>query len=153
MEANLFRGLAAVLIGGLLSATATAAGVDDLAWLQGEWRSQTDDRWSEEVWTAPRGGMLLGLNRSGRGDAARAFEFMRIQAGDDGVPVFWGAPGGAPAVAFPMTRSGVDEVVFENPAHDFPTLIRYRRDGDRLTATVSGAGGEGELAWQWQRVR
>jgi len=33
--------------------------------------------------------------------------------------------------------------VFENPAHDFPKVIRYakRKDGT-LEATVSGAGGE-----------
>lgn len=145
---------AGALLGGLLSAVpAAAAGVDDLAWMQGGWQNEADGRWSEEFWTAPRGGMLLGLNRSGRGDDARAFEFMRIEAGDDGVPVFWGSPGGAPAVAFPMVRAGENEVVFENPQHDFPTFIRYRRDGDTLQATVSGAGGEGELSWRWQRAR
>jgi hypothetical protein len=35
--------------------------------------------------------------------------------------------------------------VFENLEHDFPQRIEYQRDGDRLTATISGPGEDGEV--------
>jgi hypothetical protein len=41
--------------------------------------------------------------------------------------------------------------VFENPAHDFPTRVAYRRDGDRLVATVSGPGGRDAQSWTFVR--
>ena len=52
-------------------------------------------------------------------------------------------PNGRPAVEFRLTRLERELAVFENPAHDFPKIIRYskRQDG-ALEATVSGAGGE-----------
>jgi hypothetical protein len=34
-----------------------------------------------------------------------------------------------------------NEVVFENPAHDFPKKITYKRDGDALTAAIEGPMG------------
>jgi hypothetical protein len=34
--------------------------------------------------------------------------------------------------------TGGDEVVFENPAHDFPQRIRYRASGAALQARIEG---------------
>ncbi|MBU0825889.1 MAG: hypothetical protein KKB78_15925, partial [Alphaproteobacteria bacterium] len=86
-------------LGVLLAAASPAARVDDLAWLAGQWVREADGRWTEESWTSPRGGVLLGHSRSGRGDALRAFEFLRVQAGADGVPAYIAQPGGRAPVA------------------------------------------------------
>ena len=127
------------------------AAVSDLGWMAGHWASEADGRWTEESWTAPRGGLMLGVNRSGRGEAARAFEFIRLQAGEDGVPVYWASPGGRPPVAFRLVSHGPGEAVFENPAHDFPQRIRYVVDGDELTATISAIDGSNEMRWRFRR--
>lgn len=132
------------------SATAPAH-IEDLAWLAGHWSSGDDARWSEEHWLPPRGGILLGVNRSGGAGGARGFEFLRIQADTDGTPIYWASPGGASAVAFRMTASTTGSATFENPANDFPTRIVYRRDGDRLVATVSNGDDEPRMSWTWTR--
>lgn len=128
------------------------AGVAALAWMEGNWQSEVDGRWTEERWTDARGGMLMGVSRSGRADRVDSFEYMRIAADEAGRISFHGSPSGKPAVAFASVSSGAGEAVFENPTHDFPTRISYLREGDMLTATVSGKNGEGAMTWRYRRV-
>ena len=35
-------------------------------------------------------------------------------------------------------RGTSNEAVFENPAHDFPQRVIYKRDGDKLNARIEG---------------
>lgn len=128
-----------------------AASVGDLGWLSGRWEATEPGRWTEESWSAPRAGVLLGYSRSGRGETAREFEHLRIQAGEDGIPVYWASPGGRVAVGFRLVSAGATEVVFENPDHDFPQRIRYRRDGDALVATISAIDGANAMSWTYRR--
>ena len=49
---------------------------------------------------------------------------------------------------FTMTSNTGDEVVFENPTHDFPTMIRYWQENiDTLNAEVTGGGQSMTLSW------
>ncbi|MBX3561371.1 MAG: hypothetical protein KF780_06115 [Sphingomonas sp.] len=139
-----------MLLAAMLALQAPAT-VDDLGWMAGHWTREADGRWTEESWTAPRGGMMLGVSRSGRAEAVREFEFIRLQAGADGVPVYWASPGGRPPVAFRLASHGPNEAVFENPAHDFPQRIRYRREGETMTATISAIDGSNAMSWQFRR--
>jgi hypothetical protein len=127
------------------------ANVSDLAWLSGRWETAAEGRWTEESWSVPRGGMLLGYSRSGQGETVREFEHLRIQAGTDGVPVYWASPGGRAVVGFRLVSASGTEVVFENPQHDFPQRIRYRRDGDALVATISAIDGSNAKSWTYRR--
>lgn len=138
-------------LGLMLVAAAPAAKVDDLAWLTGQWISETDDRWTEESWTGPRGGVMLGHSRSGRGNALREFEFLRIAAGADGAPTYIAQPGGGAPVAFALVRHDTASATFENPAHDYPQRIHYARDGDTLTATISRIDGSRPMRWTYRR--
>jgi len=49
------------------------------------------------------------------------------------------SPAGTPT-HFARTGGGENWVRFENPQHDFPQRIEYRRDGDQLHAAVAGPG-------------
>lgn len=151
MKSVLAMALAWSVAAAIPAAAAGGAAIDQLAWMSGTWGADKDGRWTEEHWTAPRGGLMLGVNRTGAGDAARGFEFLRIQAGSDGVLSYWAAPAGQAPVPFRLTASTADSVTFENPQHDFPTVITYRREGDRLQATISGPGGAKAMSWTWQR--
>src|SRR3546814_14854397 len=95
---------AAVLAGLATLAAAPAAGVEDLIWLSGSWASREGDRWTEEWWTPPRGGIMIGAGFSGRGETATSFEHMRIMAGQDRDVAFQGIPGGAPAGRFSVVN-------------------------------------------------
>jgi len=140
-----------ILIAAAGAAPAQRTTVASLAWLSGAWVEEKGREWTEESWSPPRGGVMLGTGLSGRGGAARDYEYMRIAAGADGAIAFWGSPRGRPAVAFPLVSASANQVAFENPSHDFPTRISYRRSGDFLTATISGPSGRGALSWHYRR--
>ena len=135
----------------LLAQAPVPTRVDDLAWMSGSWESANGDRWLEETWSAPRAGVMLGFARHGRGDALHEFEFVRLQAGEDGVVTYLAQPQGRPAVPFRLARAEPGEAVFENPDHDYPQRIRYRRDGDSLTATISRLDGSHAIDFAFRR--
>ncbi len=126
-------------------------GIDRAAWLAGTWVTETADQWTEERWASPRGGVMLGTSLTGRGAVASSFEYMRISLDDKGRLVFWGSPEGKPPVPFPAADGAPNLLVFENPGHDYPTRITYRREGDRLTATISGPNGVNPMRWRYRR--
>lgn len=137
----------------LLGAAPAATKADDLGWLAGTWVAEEGEgRWTEERWSAPRGGVMLGTSLSGQNKQAGWFEFMRIAAGKDGRVAFHASPGGAAASEFPLVEAGKRKAVFENPAHDYPTRIEYRREGNVLSATISGPGGAKARTWRYRKV-
>lgn len=141
----------AAVLAVLLVAASPAARVDDLGWLAGDWVREDGERWTEESWTAPRGGVMLGVSRSGRGEALREFEFIRIAAGEDGAISYIAMPQGGAPVAFALVRHDTASATFENPAHDYPQRIVYARDGDTLTATISAIDGSKPRRWTSRR--
>ena len=149
---RLVTGIAAAL---LLTGAAPAATVDDLGWMAGTWIEETIEgtggRWTEEYWTIPRGGVMLGASRSGRGAALGEFEFLRLQVGEDGVVAYVAQPGGGTPVAFRLADHDAMSATFENAAHDYPQRIRYRRDGDVMTATISAIDGSKARSWVYRR--
>ncbi|KTE05646.1 DUF6265 family protein [Sphingopyxis sp. H115] len=148
------QAIAAVLAMVLVTAS-PATRVADLGWLTGDWVSEADGRWTEESWTAPRGGVMLGHSRSGRGEELREYEFIRIVAGEDGTISYIAMPQGGAPVAFRLVRQanaqGGTRATFENPTHDYPQRIAYVRDGDTLTATISAIDGSKPRRWTYLR--
>jgi hypothetical protein len=136
------RVLIVALLVGAAALPAQTPEKDELAWLAGNWCSQDTGRAIEEYWMAPRGGMLLGLSRTLKGGGAE-FEYMRIMQ-VDGVLNFIAQPGGIPPTAFKRTAGGKGWVRFENPEHDFPKWVEYRRQGDALHAQVGAPGRDGK---------
>lgn len=125
--------------------------ISQLGWLSGHWRTEaTELSWTEELWSGTEGQSLLGLNRTVQDDRTDGFEFMRIAADEQG-PAFHVSPSGASVVRFAMVESRPNIVVFENRAHDYPQRIVYRREGDRLLATVSLADGSRPMSWTFRR--
>ncbi len=113
-----------------------------LEWLAGTWCGGSEDRPTLEHWMAPAGGEMQGLGRSLKDGRMASFEFLRI-ADVEGTLTYLAQPGGRPPTAFAMTGSGPNWARFENPQHDFPTRIEYRREGDALAAEIAGPGRDG----------
>ena len=130
-----------------LSATARAGELPD--WLTGEWLQVRDDRWTEEVWTLPRGGVMVGVGRTGRGGVLRSWEVMRIVRAADGSLAFHGAPEGGAATIFPAIAEGVRDISFANPDHDYPQRIRYWREGRLLMAETAKMDGSQTQSWTY----
>ena len=72
-----------------------------------------------------------------------SFEFMRIES-RDGITSYVAVVAGQPATSFRLTSFGPDRVRFENPQHDFPTRVEYRRTADGLYAEIGGPGKNGK---------
>jgi len=128
----------------LFAATAAPASAEQgslPAWLTGCWEQVEGERWVEECWMEPRGDIMLGAGRSGRGEALAVWEAMQIGRGEDGMLTFWASPEGAPRVAFEMQAQGPNDVTFVNRAHDYPQRVRYWRDGRLLKAEIAMADG------------
>lgn len=110
-----------------------------IAWLAGCWTQQGREAGSVEQWMAPAGGQMLGMARTVKGGRVVEFEFMQVRTTAEGALVYVAQPQGRPPTEFPLLRQGDAEVVFENPSHDFPQRVLYRRDApDRLVARIEG---------------
>jgi hypothetical protein len=141
-------GLALLLMG----QAAAPARVADLGWMSGRWVPETwNERWQEEIWSEPRGGVMLGYGRSGDGERLREFELLRIQAGEDGVPVYYAQLGNRAPVGFRLVAHDATSATFENPGHDFPQRIRYERLSDTMMATISKLDGSNAMRWVFRR--
>ena len=118
--------------------TAVAAKTTDLAFMAGCWGLDQNGRHIEEHWLAPAGGSLIGVSRTVAGGKTTEYEFMQIRDLPDGL-TYTAKPSGQPEASFKVSSLTPEEVVFENPAHDFPQRIRYRRAGaDGLHARIEG---------------
>jgi len=134
-----------------LALAATLAGpsatIDQMAWLKGCWLQTKPNGSVEELWMAPGGGVMLGLGRTVRDGKLRDYEFVRIVEVDGGL-AYVAEPFGQEKATFPLKSLTADEAVFENPAHDFPQRVIYRRLGpDAVTGRI-----EGEIGGQAKSV-
>ena len=123
------------------SAAGPAARVTQVGWLAGCWEQASGARLVEEQWTRPRGGLMLGLGRTVRGDTLVEYEQTRIFE-RAGRLVFGANPSGQASAEFESIEVSDSSVTFENLGHDFPQRVMYRRRGaDSLIARVEGLRG------------
>jgi hypothetical protein len=135
----------------LMLAEATALPMP--AFLAGCWEQRRDGGgWTEECWTDPRGGLMIGSGRDGMGDNVRHWEWMRIERNTDGSVTFFGSPKGAPAVGFKAVEADGNSVTFVNAGHDYPQRVRYIVTDSGLDAEVSLADGSKAERWSYKRT-
>ena len=140
-----------MLIPLLLAAVASSQSMP--AFLAGCWEEKrAESAWTEECWTDPRGGLMIGSGRDGKGDVVRHWEWMRIERADDDVPTFYGSPKGAAPVAFKATASDDKTIPFVNAAHDYPQRVRYTLTATGLDAEISLADGSKPNRWSYRRT-
>jgi ketosteroid isomerase-like protein len=113
------------------------------AWMAGHWCADMGEEKVEELWLPPHGNVMPGLGRTLNPERTTGFEYLRI-VDPDGIQRFIAQPGGKPPTSFGRTAGGENWVRFENPDHDFPQRIEYRKEGETLHAEVGGPGDNGE---------
>lgn len=85
---------------------------------------------------------MLGVGRTVKNGKTVEFEFMHIRNNTDGKLVYIALPSGQRETTFTLSALADGAVTFENPQHDFPQRVIYRRlPGDRLAARIEGARG------------
>lgn len=127
-------------------------------WMAGCWVESEGANWTEECWTGPRGGIMLGSARTGEGEGLRFWETMQIvanQKNEDGPVwplVLWASPLGEQRTMFTWTASDAPGVTFENAVNDYPQRIRYWREGDLLKAEISMLDGSNRRGWSYRMM-
>jgi len=121
--------------------------LEGLRFMEGDWRGESGKARIEEHWIEAAGGIMLGVSRTIVSGKTVAFEFLRIEAREDGV-FYVAQPNGRPGTDFKLTQVSAGEAVFENPQHDHPKLIRYRLGDDTLVAEVEGDEGKQEFRFR-----
>lgn len=134
----------AALLCCVVTATLSAQAASDVArlgWITGCWEQRNGTRVAHEQWMAPLGGMMMGMNRTVAGNVVRSWEQLRIEA-LNGKAAYVSQPSGQTLTSFGASFVSDTLVVFENPQHDFPTKILYRKVGaDTLWARIEGPQG------------
>ena len=111
--------------------------VKDVAWIAGCWGVDRNGRHVSEQWMPPDGGTMMGVSRTVAGGKTTEWEFLIIREGAKGLE-YVAKPSGQAEATFTAATASARVVVFENPAHDFPKRVVYKRDGDTLTAAIEG---------------
>jgi hypothetical protein len=123
-----------------LVAAGTPETIDRVAWLQGCWQLDSGTRVVEEQWMAPRGGVMLGMGRTVRDGKVVEYESVLLRE-QDGKLAYEAHPSGQPSAVFVSSTIDESTVIFENPAHDYPQRVGYKRERDSLLAWIDGTAG------------
>ena len=125
-----------------------------LTWIAGDWQSEPGGRAQvEEHWTKLAGGTMMGMSRTVAGEKTVEFEYLRIEQRADGIYYVAHPKARCPGTDFKLTRASTTEAVFENPQHDFPKRIIYRKTDDGLTASIDGGEGTKAMAFPMKRMK
>jgi len=144
--------LKACLLAIVFTQTPTLA---DISWISGAWQTEPGGRREiEEHWTKVAGQSMLGMSRTVAGDKTVEFEYLRIEQRADGIYYVAHPKARYPGTDFKLTRASATEAVFENPQHDFPKRIIYRKiSDDALTASIDGGEGTKSISYAYRRIK
>lgn len=88
---------------------------------------------------------MLGVSRSTAAHVVRNTESLRLEI-EGGQLVYTAVPSDQTETAFRGAVPSDSGFTVENPTHDFPTMIIYRRRGaDSLLARIEGPGRDGAM--------
>jgi hypothetical protein len=97
---------------------------------------------------------MIGMGRTVAGDKTVEFEYLRLEQRADGIYYVAHPKARYPGTDFKLTRVSATEAVFENPQHDFPKRIIYRKgEDDSLTASVDGGEGTRAVSYAYRRLK
>jgi len=134
--------------------------MSELSWLSGCWGGKVNQRDFREQWMPLRGSTLLGIGSTEFQDKLSSYEYLRIESRADGI-FYVALPSEQKEAAFKLVSAVRDErekatiFTFENPQHDFPQRITYRRGTEGwLYATIEGKsqGQDRQVTYPFRRI-
>ena len=153
----IIRCAAAVLFALWPASLAAAQGgtrIASVSWLTGCLEMRRGNRVVEEQRMPERAGTMVGMGRSVGVRGLDDYELTVIQ--EDGARLLYVAhPRRQPVATFVARVATGDSVVFENPEHDFPQRVGYRRLGaDSVLAWIEGTsyGKQQRAEFPYRRV-
>jgi hypothetical protein len=127
------------------AAAADCAALEPLRWLLGDWQAEGSKTRFHESWRELDRQTFsgTGIERAKPDGAVKGAEDLRLVQMGDGVFYVSKVTHNELPVAFRLTTCADGVFVFENPAHDFPRRLEYRRGDDALTVRVSDGAEQG----------
>ena len=121
--------------------------------LLGAWQGEHKTNTLEERWWQVHPDLMVGLSRTLKDGQEIFREHLQILRAEARL-VYTAWPAGQEMTPFTSPTAGANAVLFENPAHDFPRKIQYRRQDQALTATISGVQDGKPLSreFRWKRM-
>jgi hypothetical protein len=168
---RLFAAAAAVFAGAALAQAPAPApapenvklptdSMSELAWLYGCWGGKVNQRDFREQWMPLRGNTLVGIGSTEFQDKLSSYEYLRIESRADGI-FYVALPSEQKEAAFKLVSAVRDDrdksttFTFENPQHDFPQRIIYRRGTEGwLYAVIEGKlqGQDKQITYPYRRI-
>lgn len=108
-----------------------------LGWMSGCWVATNGEAATEEQWTRPVAGTLIGIAREIKGGVTTTFEHMHIRE-VAGWPAYVVIPWNQKETVFQAVRLSSEEARFVNEGNAFPQRIHYRRIGNAMSARIEG---------------
>lgn len=121
----------------------TYAELEKANWFLGKWENKTPEGTFSEEWKTENDSVLIGESYFINGKDTLFAETVRLEQLENDLFYIVSVPNQneEKPVAFKLTSSTSDYLVFENPEHDFPKKITYKLvNKDSLYAEISGDG-------------
>lgn len=111
-----------------------------LKWLTGTWNrtNAKPGRNAHERWEMAGNYEMKGWGITRQGQDTVFVEKLKLVIKDNKVGYIADIAENKEPVFFELTQVTENGFTCENPAHDFPQKITYKREGKKLTATISG---------------
>lgn len=109
----------------------------------GRWENKTPEGTFSEEWKTENDSVMVGASYFINGKDTLFAETIRLEQKENNLFMIVSVPNQneEKPVAFKLTSSTSDNLVFENPEHDFPKKITYKLvTKDSLYAEISGDG-------------
>lgn len=126
-----------LLLALVLSAQDTKPSLDRLSFMTGCWAFQSGDSETEEYWTKPLGGAMLGLSRTVRGGKTIFTEYTQIREQNGALSMFVQLGLAKSTTEFRLTKLSANEAVFTSDLEN-PHQLIYRKKDDELPARTEG---------------
>lgn len=138
---TLTRKIAAALLfsAALASCAKKESKFDKLQWLEGSWEGITGETIAREKWTRVSDNLMKGSAYVLIGTDTVFSEDLKLMQVDTSLFYIVNIQGAPDSTSFVLTKFENDEAVFENPDHDFPKRIVYRKvSNDSVYAYIEG---------------
>lgn len=114
--------------------------LEKAAWLLGSWKNSSDQGTMTETWTKDNADSYSAKTYFVIGKDTVFRELSRLEETGSNLQCVISIEGenDEKPVTFVMTKQSDNNLVFENPKHDFPNKITYQQKGDSVIAEISG---------------
>jgi len=127
--------------------------IQSFDWLLGSWKRNNEEKGKEtfEIWKRNSKSEYVGIGFTMQNNDTLKQENIRLIKSNNKWTLEVKTQDEPTPTLFPVTSYSEKEFVCENKELDFPKLIKYWKNGDKINALVSGD--EMEISFEFERIK